>query len=69
VSDLQLILFQSSRSSRDQENATHLLIGVTNQQILDDIPCAWTMPAFGKKLKRGEISQLVNFATQFRPRN
>jgi hypothetical protein len=23
------------------------------------------MPAFGKKLKRGEISQLVNFATQF----
>ena len=26
------------------------------------------MPAFGKKLKRSEISQLVNYARQFRPR-
>src|ERR1043165_3991585 len=27
------------------------------------------MPAFGKKLKRGEISQLVKYARQFRPRS
>jgi cytochrome c6 len=27
------------------------------------------MPAFGKKLKRSEISQLVNYARRFRPRN
>jgi mono/diheme cytochrome c family protein len=26
------------------------------------------MPAFGKKLKRSEISQLVNYARRFRPR-
>jgi len=26
------------------------------------------MPAFGKKLKRSEISQLVNYARKFRPR-
>ena len=42
-------------------NNTRKLIGIVTHG-------KGAMPAFGKKLKRSEISQLVNYARRFRPR-